>query len=80
MHHLENSPICKSQYFETAGKYYKISLQKDLFGNLLLQKDWGSKTNKRGGSKSFVITIDEVESWFNKIHKRRITRGYQLKF
>jgi predicted DNA-binding WGR domain protein len=64
---------------ETDTKYYKIYIQKDLFGNQVLTRSWGSKTTRRSNFKHDII-IDQaaLEKHYNKLIKRRVAHKYEL--
>jgi hypothetical protein len=62
---------------ETATKYYKIYIQKDLFGEIVMTRSWGSKFNRRSNFKHEIIDNQEIlEKHFNKIIKKRILHNY----
>jgi len=64
---------------ETATKYYKIFIHKDLFGNTILTRSWGSKSNRRSNFKHQIMTDNtDLEKQFNSIIKKRISHHYQV--
>jgi len=61
------------------GKYYKLQLQTNLFGNTDVICCWGRLGTKRGGYR--VISCNnnnEMELVISNIKKRRKYRGYNL--
>ena len=63
--------------FETAQRYYEIALEKDLFGEWILTRNWGGQGTSRYGQKSqcverFELGLKKAE----KIKAIRIKRGY----
>jgi WGR domain len=64
---------------ETPTKYYKIYIQKDLFGNKVLTRSWGSKVSRRSNFKHDTIEDEAaLNKHYNLIIKRRIAHHYQL--
>jgi hypothetical protein len=64
---------------ETATKYYKIFIHKDLFGNTILTRSWGSKFSRRSNFKHQIIKDDvSLDKQFNSIIKKRISHHYKL--
>ena len=64
---------------ETDTKYYKIFIHRDLFGNTILTKSWGSKFSRRSNFKHHIITDNsELEKQFHSIIKKRISRNYVM--
>ena len=64
---------------ETDTKYYKIYIQKDLFGNTILTRSWGSKFNRRSNFKHQIVVDNIVlEKQYKAIIKRRLSHNYQV--
>jgi hypothetical protein len=60
-------------------RYYEAKIQKDLFGQLILEIHWGRKDTRIGSKK--IITGDSTEELEQKIiiiHKKRLQRHYCL--
>jgi len=52
---------------------------KDLLGDLILMRQWGSLDNARGGSKNNIIDDHEsLPRLLDTISKKRYKRGYGL--
>lgn len=65
--------------WQTDSKYYCATIQKDLFGNFVVFKYWGSRHNALGGKRLMHVgNYDEAEKLIALIHKQRIKRGYRL--
>lgn len=60
-------------------RYYKIQLQKNLFEEWTLVKEWGGLYNRLGSFKyeSFDNYEEVIES-ITRISKKRKSRGYHL--
>ncbi|KEI34595.1 hypothetical protein FRA_50c14650 [Francisella sp. W12-1067] len=64
---------------ETETKYYNITILRDLFNDLLVVCDYGSKLTRFSHRKSIhVASIAEANSVINKIVNIRIKRGYSV--
>jgi predicted DNA-binding WGR domain protein len=58
-------------------RYYIIRLQKDLFDEWALLKEWGGLSNKLGRSKcEAYINLDHAIKQIHYIARRREERGY----
>lgn len=69
----------KTWYWEKYGRYYRISLQKDLWGKWYLVRNWGGINSNRGGIKiESYDTVQELDDAIAGVFKRRKIRGYQL--
>ena len=65
--------------FETTQRYYEIALEKDLFGDWILTRNWGGKGSFRFGQKiQWVESFEQGRKEAEKIKKTRIKRGYRL--
>ena len=63
--------------FETADRGYTLTLQPDLFGDLVLTRRWWGKHNNRGNFKSeYVPDKDQALQRMQEELKRRRYRGY----
>ena len=59
-------------------RYYRASVYKDLLGQWILSRDWGSLDNRLGGSKIELVTgIEEGYEKLALIDKRRIGHRYE---
>ena len=64
--------------FKTDWRYYEIALEKDLFGEWILTRNWGGKGSSRFGQKSqWVESLDLGLEEAEKIKAIRIKRGYR---
>lgn len=65
--------------WETATRYYTATVTVDLFGALVLVKQWGGLGNGRGGEAT-VLLVDQVaaDSALSSLARRRIRHGYRL--
>jgi len=59
-------------------RYYKVMVYRDLLGDLILLRNWGSLDNERGGMKKEVVSHQEAEAMLVAIEKKRISHRYQL--
>lgn len=60
-------------------RYYKILFAKDLFGDWVVTKAWGSINQSRGGTKQVAcFSYEEGMKLINKISIVRKRRGYEL--
>jgi len=58
-------------------KYYKLSLQSNLFGTTDVICSWGSSLSNQHGFKVIPChTQDDIDTVIQYIIKRRKTRGY----
>ncbi len=76
---LENINNYKRILWKDDSKYYMITIQKTLFGELSIVKEWGRLYSHLGNSKIFYFDMQkELELEILNTHKKRIYRGYQL--
>ncbi len=73
-------PLKQSSFlYKSKTRYYRISLRKSLFGELVCIVQWGGLKNQLGG---FKIKLLKDRSVFEKeavrIHRKRLSRGYIL--
>lgn len=60
-------------------RYYKFAIYRDLLGDRVLLRSWGSLESKLGGSMTQVIPSEEKEqSLIDLIRKRRQQNCYEL--
>lgn len=59
-------------------RYYRLIICKDLFGDTILMKEWGSIDSNGGRLVSQPIDPDNQEAILDDIRKRRISHQYQL--
>ena len=60
-------------------RYYRVLVYKDLLGDLILMRQWGSLDTARGGSKvELVDGAEAVARLLGGISKQRLKRGYAL--
>ena len=58
-------------------RYYKVLVYKDLLGDLVLVRNWGSLDTARGGIKTELIDPQQVNHLLAAIEKKRIKRNYE---
>jgi hypothetical protein len=64
-------------HLETATKYYNISITRDLFDDLLVVCDYGSKITRFSYRKNIhVASMAEANKTIDKIIKIRAKHGY----
>lgn len=64
---------------EKKRRYYRVWVYQDLLNDWVLLRMWGSLDSSRGGEKKELISShDEGLSKLCDIHKRRISRHYDL--
>lgn len=58
--------------------YYKVNLDRTLFGDYMITRCWGVSDSKKGGSDTHRFeTIAEVVIFLHSTRKRRRQRGYR---
>lgn len=63
--------------WHTHTRYYRIKIQKDLFGDLAVLCIWGSKQNKHGNYKLIPCrNSSEVRATVRQLSKLRKQHGY----
>ncbi len=63
--------------WETDSRYYRVKVQKDLFGGLAVLCIWGGKNTKRGNFKLIQCQdYAELRQTVRKIAKTRKRNGY----
>jgi len=63
--------------WETATRFYEARVASDLFGNIVLEKIWGSRHNHRGGHQVVAVGAADCQKGLIQIEKERTRRGYQ---
>jgi hypothetical protein len=59
------------------GRHYKLWVQRDLFGDLVVFRSWGGEKSGRGGFKSITVCTDEqCEKVLHEVRSRRRPHGY----
>ena len=65
------------RYLETATRFYRIILLRDLLGDLVIFLCWGGKHNRLGGTRSVVVeSVDSATALIDEIASYRLKRGY----
>lgn len=65
--------------WETDTRYYCAMVDTDLFGQVVLRRCWGGKTNRMGGMASDPYgTVDEAQQAMEVLAKVRKQHGYRL--
>lgn len=65
--------------WESETRWYEVSVYRDLF-NLVVVQRWGGKSNQRHGERiSPVDSLVEAHEMLNRIERRRQLRGYTRK-
>lgn len=60
-------------------RFYKASIQKDIFGGLYLLLEWGSLDSRQGNFRSLPCTdIADIRASLRQVFKRRKQKRYQL--
>lgn len=60
-------------------RYYTVSVQRDLLGDLSLVRCWGCLDHGLGaGVFTQLVGEDSIEQDIQVIHKRRLSHGYRL--
>ncbi len=58
-------------------KSYAVWVYRDLLGDWILRREWGSLDSNRGGSKTELLASEsEAEAKLEEIAKRRLAHGY----
>jgi hypothetical protein len=67
------SPPCR---WETLTRYYEVFVHPDLFGDLVLHKQWGGKGTRLGGTRVVAVGHESNARAFALIEKERLRAGY----
>lgn len=63
---------------EEKRRYYKVFVYKDLLGDLVLLRNWGSLDNAKGGIKTEIVDSKNIEDLLTNIEKKRLKRNNRL--
>ncbi len=63
---------------EEKRRYYRIRVQKDLFGRLVVIRTWGSLQSDRSGIRINHVDKETVDELLKSITQRRRTNGYYV--
>jgi predicted DNA-binding WGR domain protein len=64
---------------EEKSRYYKIILQKDMLGDLILTSVWGGIYSNLGNYKhTLFYNINDADNFINQMMTHRSKRGYIL--
>lgn len=63
--------------WETSTRYYEARIVSDLFGNLVLEKIWGSLHSHLGGHQVVAVGAEDCQRVLLVIEKERSHRGYK---
>ncbi len=65
--------------WQTPTRYYRIKIQKDLFGDLAVLCIWGSRNSKHGNYKLIRCSdVSEVKATIREASKLRKRHGYKF--
>ncbi|AIL66141.1 hypothetical protein NOVO_09160 (plasmid) [Rickettsiales bacterium Ac37b] len=64
--------------FISNNRYYNLYIHYNLFGELIITKNWGGLFNKRGGAKSEYTLPSNLPSTLKSIINTRLKHGYSL--
>lgn len=62
--------------WETLTRYYEVFVHADLFGDLVLHKQWGGKGTRLGGTRVVAVGHESIARAFALIEKERLRAGY----
>jgi hypothetical protein len=62
--------------WETLTRYYEVFVHADLFGDLVLHKQWGGKGTRLGGTRVVAVGHESIARAFAVIEKERLRAGY----
>jgi hypothetical protein len=62
--------------WETLTRYYEVFVHPDLFGDLVLHKQWGGKGTRLGGTRVVAVGHESIARAFAVIEKERLRAGY----
>lgn len=57
-------------------RFYRVVVQKDLLGDLVLIRYWGSLDSSLGGTKTELVKGDDIDGLLLEIDKLRTRKGY----
>ena len=64
--------------WETLTRYYEIFVHVDLFGDLVLHKQWGGKGTRLGGTRVVAVGLASITQAMAVIERQRARAGYAL--
>ncbi|MFV9895145.1 MAG: hypothetical protein AB8U25_07135 [Rickettsiales endosymbiont of Dermacentor nuttalli] len=64
--------------FISSNRYYNLYIHYNLFGGLVITKNWGGIYNKRGSTKSEYSSIATLPNTLKSIIYARSKHGYRL--
>jgi len=64
--------------WETLTRYYEIFVHVDLFGDLVLHKQWGGKGTRLGGTRVVAVGTASIAQAIAVIERKRARAGYSL--
>lgn len=60
-------------------RFYRITIEKNGFRDIVLHFRWGGCNSNRGGKKNVLMqTEEEAQTFIGQMMKRRKSRGYEL--
>lgn len=62
---------------DTNGRWYTISLQRDLFGQLIIKRTWGSTKSRKGGEASDPVACPIIRTKLRELVALRHAHGYR---
>ena len=62
--------------WETLTRYYEVCVHADLFGDLVLHKQWGGEGTRLGGTRVVAVGQESIARAFGVIEKERQRAGY----
>jgi predicted DNA-binding WGR domain protein len=65
---------------ERKRRYYQIVICRDLFGNWILQKEWGRLGNQGDTSEAIFDDLKSLLASLNLKVKEKLQRGYKLNY
>lgn len=57
-------------------RFYRVIVQKDLLGDVVLYRYWGSLDSAHGGTKTELVNGDDIDNLLFSIDKLRTKKGY----
>lgn len=73
------SPDITYVTWESVNRHYGIRISPNLWGELELRKEWGSRFSRRGNSKVVpVLNTQQALELIARENLRRVRRGYKV--
>lgn len=63
--------------WETASRYYSVYVHHDLWGDVVMTRDWGGKGTRLGNLHTDHLSPEAIELALQEIAKRRQAHKYQ---